>query len=230
MDAYLSIPTLAALHFPGLSAHTRLRLQAGAVLRVPLRILPYEGPVLVGPPAPGPADSADFQADLSRPEDEAPWLQDSACTLAEAERWLRAEAFRRCPPEILLASLLGLPKDALVGGARRVRIALTQDLLAPLGIPGNAWGEGPLAADSRSFSLHDGIHEGRPTTPPDLTAGYGDGHDVRLDRIAEHFCLGKIDLNTALQRAPHAHHAVLRLAQVLDQVVSIIGEHRAFWA
>jgi hypothetical protein len=230
MDAYLSIPAHAALRFPELSAHTRLRLQAGDVLRVPLRILPYEGPVVVGPPVPGPADPADLQAHLSQPEDEAPWLQDPACTPAEAEHWLRAEAFRRCPREFLLASLLGLPKDALAGSARRVRVALAQDLLGPLGIPGNAWGEGLLAADSSSFSLHDGIHEGHPTTPPDLTAGYGDGHDVRLDRIAERFCLGKIDLNTALQRAPHAHHAVLRLAQVLDQVVSIIGEYLAFWA
>jgi len=230
MDAHLSIPARAALRFPGLSAHARLRLRAGAVLRVPLRILPYEGPVVVGPPVPGPADPADLQAHLSRSEDEAPWLQDPACTPAEAERWLRAEAFRRCPPEFLLASLLGLPKDALAGGARRVRFTLAQDLLGPLGIPGDAWGEGPLAADSRSFSLHDGIHEGHPTTPPDLTAGYGDGHDVRLDRISEHFFLGTIDLNTALQRAPHAHHAVLRLAQVLDRAVSIIGQHNAFWA
>jgi len=228
MDTYLSIPARAALRFPGLSAHARLRLQAGAVLRVPLRILPHEGPVVVGPPVPGPADPADLQAHLSRPEDQAPWLQDPACTLDEAERWLRAEAFRRCPSDILLASMLGLPMDALTGRARHVRIALTQDLLGSLGIPGDAWGEGPLAPDSRGFSLHDGIHEGRPATPPDLTAGYGDGHDVRLDRIGEHFVLGEIDLETALQRAPHAHHAVLRLARVLDQAVSIIGQQGAF--
>lgn len=228
MDAHLSIPAHAALRFPGLSAHARLRLQTSVVLRVPLRILPYEGPVIVAPPVPGPADPTDLQAHLSRPEDRAPWLDEPTCSLAEAERWLRAEAFRRCPPEILLASLLGLPPDALQGSPRRVRIALAQDALAPLGIPGEAWGEGTLHPGLHGFSLDDGIQEGRPAHAPDLAAGYGDGHEIQIGRIAESLVMSEIDLAAAVQRAPDARHAVVRVAQVLDQAISVFAQQGAF--
>lgn len=225
---HLRIPPPADRSFPGLTPHARLRLALGEALRVPLQILPYEGPVLAGAPTPGPAAPDDLVAHLSRPEDVAPWTADPACPPAEAERWLRGEAFRRCPPEILLAYLLGLPQDALQGRARRVRITLGADLLGPLGIPGEAWGEGQLRPDSRGFSLDDGLHAGRPDAPADLTAGYGEGHDVRLDRIAEHLVLGEIDLAAAVRRAPHAPHAVLCLARALDQAVSTYAQQGAF--
>jgi hypothetical protein len=225
---HLRIPSPAANTFPGLTAHARLRLAQGESLRVPLRMLPYEGPALAGPPAPGLPAPSDLVAHLARPEDRAPWLLDPACSLQEAERWVRAEAFRRCPPEILLATLLGLRPDALAHGPRRLRIALGAERLAPLGIPGEAWGEGWLRAGSRGFPIEDGLHEGRPDAPADLTAGYGEEHDVRLDRIAEHLVMEEIDLATALQRAPRATHAVLRLARVLDQALAIFAQQGAF--
>ena len=225
---HLRIPSSAAHTFPGLTAHTRLRLAQGESLRVPLRVLPYEGPTLAGPPAPGMPAPSDLVAHLGRSEDRAPWLLDPDCSPSEAERWLHAEAFRRCPPEILLASLLGLPADALAAKPRRLRIALGAEVLAPLGIPGEAWGEGWLRKDSRGFPIEDDLHEGRPSSPADLTAGYGEGYDVRLDRIAEHLLMAEIDLAIALQRAPHAPHAVLRLARVLDQAISIFVQQGAF--
>jgi hypothetical protein len=225
---HLRIPSPAANTFPGLTAHARLRLADGDSLRVPLCLLPYEGPTVVGAPAPGPAADSDLLAHLSRPEDRAPWLLDPSCSLQEAERWVRAEAFRRCPPEILLATLLGLPSDALAHGPRRLRIALGAEALAPLDIPGEAWGEGRLGADNYGFSIEDGPHAGRPDSPADLTAGYGEGHDVRLDRIAEHLVLAEIDLAAALQRVSQAPHAVVRLARVLDQALAVFGQQAAF--
>jgi hypothetical protein len=121
-----------------------------------------------------------------------------------------------------------LPSDALADGPRRLRIFLGAETLAPLGIPGEAWGEGRLDADTYGFSIEDGPHAGRPDSPADLTAGYDEGHDVRLDRIAEHLVLAEIDLAAALHQVSQAPHAVVRLAHVLDRALAVFGLHVIF--
>lgn len=225
---HLRIPGPAAAAFPGLTAHARLRLAQGDSLRIPFVLLPYEGPVLAGSPTLGPAQPDDLVAHLARPGDRAPWLDEPACPPEEVQRWLRGEAFRRCAPDLLLASLLGLAPDALSHGPRRVRIALDPVALSPLGIPGAAWADGLLRPDAMGFKITDGIHSGYPQSPNDLKAGYGDGHDLRLDQIADHLVMAEIDLESALRGVTNATHAVRRVAQVLDAAISVFSQQSAF--